>query len=375
MLYEIDESCKAVLKTKDYNIIAFFEQLALDRRKCRNIVVAKREIFCELANTEYLSELARAVYKVLGNRMSERKLLLKNTKKYCRIVAMNCEKNRVVEEDHEIILLNIKDGSQKDFTSYPLMLAENEEDIEFYKFIGQYFVKKNRLGNMHINFEGRHGGGSTISKVLEHIISERNRMCLCIVDSDRKYEEASCGETMQGIVNITQDVFQDYFEVLLLEVHEIENIIPLGVLEHIVITNNLEKQGLLFLKYLIECDNTLNSPFFYFDLKKGILKKSFILEDGADDQCKKNYRKKELYRKYWQKYIEDYGIKIDSDSNTILVNGISVRILRDALELLRDMKRDDKLDLLEVDEPIRQVWDMIGEKVYCWGCIGGRIAV
>lgn len=375
MLYEIDESCMVALRTKDLNIIAFFEQLALDRRKCKNIVVAKREIFYELAKIEKLSDLSRSVYKVLGNRMSERKLLLKNTKKYCRIVAMKSEKSLITEENHEIIILNIGEGSRKDFTSYSLMVAENEEDIEFYKFVGQYFVKKTGLGNLNINFEGKNGGGSTISNVLERIISEKNRMCLCIVDSDRKYKDASPGDTMQRIINVTQGIVQDYFEVLLLEMHEIENIIPLSVLENVVNENNLETKGLLFLKYLIDCDNTLNSPVFYFDLKKGILKNSFILDEGADKEKKKKYEKRGLYRQYWKKYIKEYGIKIDDDSDRILVNGFCERILRYSLEYLHRMSCNDKLNLIEVEEPIQQVWEKIGEKVYCWGCIGGRIAV
>lgn len=370
MLYEIDESCLAALKTTNLNIIALLEQLALDRRKCRNVVVAKREILHELANTEKLSDVSRAVYKVLGNRMSERKLLLKNAKKYCRIVAMNIEESLIVEGDQEIIILNTEEGSSKDFTSYPLMLAENEEDIEFYKIVGQYFMKKNGLGNLNISFEVKNGGGSTIANVLDHIISEKNRMCLCIVDSDRKYRNATYGDTMQRIIDVTQGVLQDYFEVVLLEVHEIENLIPLSVLEKVVDENNLERQGLLFLKYLIERDGTLESPIFYFDLKKGILKSSFILEEKADAEKQKKYRKRELYRQYWRKYIEEYGIKIDKESNNVLVNGICERVLRCSMKYFHE-----NLNLVVVEEPIQQVWNKIGEKVYCWGCVGGRIAV
>lgn len=370
MLYEIDESCMVALKTGNLNVIAFLEQLALDRRKCRNIIVGKREVFFELAKTEKLSDVSRSVYKVLGNRMSERKLLLKNTKKYCRIVAKKTKKNLIVEEDQEIILLNIETSSLKDFTAYPLMLAENEEDIEFFKLIGKYFVKKNNLGTLNIDFEGKNGGGSTISDILANVISEKNRMCLCIVDSDRKYGDAFPGDTMQRIINVTQNVFQDYFEVLLLEVHEIENLIPLSVLQKVVDEKNLEKQGLFFYKYLIKCDNTENSPVLYFDLKKGILKSSFILEEGVDDEKLKKFRKKELYRKYWRKYIEEYGIKIDEDSNKVLVSGICEKVLRHSIKYF-----NDKSNMIEVEEPIQKVWDRIGEKVYCWGCIGGRIAI
>ena len=370
MIYEIDESCLVAVRTESLNIIALLEQLALDRRKCRNIVVAKREVLYELASIEKLSDVSRSVYKVLSNRMSERKLLLKNAKKYCRIVATETEKRIIVEGEQEIILLNIEMASLKDFTTYTLLLAENKADIEFYKFVGQYFVKKNKLGTLNIGFEGTNGGGSTISDVLAHIISEKNRMCLCIVDSDRKYANAAPGDTMQRIMSVVQGISQDYFEVLLLEMHEIENIIPLSVLQKVVDENKLGKQGLLFYQYLIGCDNTINSPMFYFDLKEGILKKSFILEEGADDEKQKKYRKKELYRQYWREYIEKYGIKIDESSNTVLVSGICEKVLKWSMKYL-----DNKENLIEVEDPIRQVWEKIGEKVYCWGCIGGRIAV
>lgn len=375
MLYEIDESCMNALETKDLNIIAFFEQLALDRRKCKNIVVAKREIFYKLASTELLSEISRSVYNVLGNRMSERKLLLKQTPKYCRIVAGEKGKSIAHDDSHDIILLNIQEGAVKDFTSSPFMLAENEEDIEFYKLVGKYYAKTSGLGNLNINFENRNGGGSTISAVLQHIISEKNRMCLCIVDSDRKYEKDTSGDTMNKVKNVCQGVVQDYFEVLLLEAHEIENIIPFGVLEKVITEKALEKQGLEFLKYLLQCDNTVNSPIFCFDLKKGILKSSFILENETNDEKKRQYRKKELYRKYWKKYIEGYGITIDENSDEILVKGICERILRYALKYLSELDTVDKLFLIELEKPIQQIWNIIGEKVYCWGCMGGRIAV
>lgn len=45
MLYEIDKSCLELLNDKnDISLIAFFEQLALDRRKCKNLLVAEREV-------------------------------------------------------------------------------------------------------------------------------------------------------------------------------------------------------------------------------------------------------------------------------------------------------------------------------------------
>ena len=94
------------------------------------------------------------------------------------------------------------------------------------------------------------------------------------------------------------------------------------------------------------------------------------MEEKADAEKQKKYRKRELYRQYWRKYIEEYGIKIDKESNNVLVNGICERVLRCSMKYFHE-----NLNLVVVEEPIQQVWNKIGEKVYCWGCVGGRIAV
>ena len=75
MLYEIDESCVEALKIKNENVIAFLDELALNRRKCKNIVVAMRNVFLEMAKMEVLSLTARSVYNKLVGKMSERKIL------------------------------------------------------------------------------------------------------------------------------------------------------------------------------------------------------------------------------------------------------------------------------------------------------------
>lgn len=376
MLYEIDESCVEALKIKNENVIAFLDELALNRRKCKNIVVAMRNVFLEMAKMEVLSLTARSVYNKLVGKMSERKILLEKTKKFCRIVASENKKEKmsiINEDEHEIIILNINECSKDDFTMNTLMLAENEEDIIFYKLVGKYFLKKADIGYLNINFEEQNGGGSTISKSLSRIISDEKRMCLCIVDSDKKYKEASPGNTMKNIIDIIDEKVQVYFvEIFPLEIHEIENLIPISIMEKVIDKNNWEKQGLEFIKYLTKIDATEKSPRFYFDLKEGILKSSFILENEKDDEIVKKYRKKKQYREYWKKYIEDFGVEINNDSENVLIKGICKKILEHTLKYFNAL---EEIDMIDVEIPVEQKWMEIGEKIYCWGCVGERIAV
>lgn len=374
MVYEIDESCLTALKTNDSNSIAFLEQLALDRRKCKNIIVAKRQVFEELSKMTCFSNVTRKLYSIMENRASEQKMILKSTKRYCRLVAQNQGNTIIYKNQKEIIILEICNNTLKDFTEKTLMLAENEDDISFYKMLGQFYVRESKIGKIKIDFEPRNGGGSTTYGVLQRIIEEKNRMCLCIVDSDKKYGNAEPRETMQKVKEIANRNMQDYFEVILLDVHEIENLIPINVLEQIIKKLNISKQGIDFMRFLVREDCSLESPVFYFDLKKGIPLKAYFLEEDADKERERKYRKLSAYRKYWRLYIEKFGVKIE-DKNDYIIEGICDKTLRHALDYFNDIKKQEKLESFEIEPYLKNSWMEIGEKVYCWGCVGGRIAI
>ena len=180
---------------------------------------------------------------------------------------------------------------------------------------------------------------------------------------------------MQRVKKVEERYPREYYDVILLEIHEIENMIPISVLEKVIKNMKLPEEGLSFAKYLLQYDNTLSTPYFYFDLKMVIHRNAFILKENANQEIEKKFRKKELYRRYWKLYIEDYGIVIDENANEFLIDGICQRILRYSLKYMQEMNKEDKLASIQVCDPIETIWNQIGEQVYCWGCVGGRIAV
>lgn len=370
MLYEIDESCLTALKTGDEDTIAFFEQLALDRRKCKNIITAKRHVFKELAKNEAFSGIVRNIYNVLGNRVSEHKLIIESTNKYCRIIGDDSSEIYNSGLNQKTILLPISKAAKKDFTDKSVMIAENEEDIRFYKLLGKYYMYKKDIYGIRIDFDEQNGGGSTICNTLERIVNERRKMCLCIVDSDKKYTTQSVGKTMEKVQQILEVYAQEYYEVILLGIHEVENLIPIRVIEEIVRTYNISNQVVKFMKFLYEQGDSDCSPVFYFDVKKGIRKNYFVLNDESDEKEKKKFRKLHEYRDFWRKYIESFGISIDDVQNEFIVTGVCDRTLRYALDVL---EQDNWIDYM--DKNMHNIWMDIGEKVYSWGCVGNRMAI
>lgn len=81
----------------------------------------------------------------------------------------------------------------------------------------------------------------------------------------------------------------------------------------------------------------MESPVFYFDLKKGIPLKAYFLEEDADKERERKYRKLSAYRKYWRPYIEKFGVKIE-DKNDYIIEGICDKTLRHALDYFNDIK-------------------------------------
>lgn len=374
MLYYIDESCVEVLKQNNENCIAFLEQLALDRRKGKNLVVASRAVLKELSEATQFSSPIRTIYRLLRNRASEFKIIMSKMNRYCRVVAGPISSRIVVEGGQEITYISVIEDAKKDFTDLSVILAENAEDIRLYKRIGQYYLRKEQIRQMQISFDERAGGGDTTYMILKPIIEAERRMCLCVVDSDKKYLGAvSCGDTMQKVLDLRKGKQEVFYEILPLQVHEVENLIPLNILEKVQKRKRLEKEGIEFIKKLISKDSSKTSPVFYFDMKKGILKKNILIKKDADEHEKKRFRRVEPYRNGWLPFLQyDGQMQQLEEEKTAIVPGVCEKILAYSLEEFENM--GEQFETYEVDEYMKPYWMLIGSKIVSWGCVGKRLA-
>lgn len=364
----------SALDTGDKKAVLVFEELAMKRRKCKNIVLGKRNVLEQLAKSKHLSEPIKEIYRIIANRASESRLILSTVKKYCRIMGNPICERTVYHDGQEIIQVSIKEMIDLDLMDLTIIVTENPDDVQLYYIIGQYYMKHFKFGNLKIDFEERAGGGDTTARVLEAIINEKNRMCFCIVDSDKKYKGASPGNTMGKIMNIAENYPQKFYEVILMELQEIENLIPLSVIEHVGKNISNAQKGIDFYKFLVgKADNEGQTSYYYFDIKKGIPQKYFVLKNDDTNEEKRTFRKKENYRKYWEIYIKEYLQIIDAVGE-YTIPGVCEKILKHAIEYFSKMIKEEKFDSYEVDAYIENVWLEYGAKIVSWGCVGNRIA-
>jgi len=135
-----------------------------------------------------------------------------------------------VENGVTIAQRPIKHFAKMGAVSPCLLVCENDRDCDFYQFVGDWYVKRNKV-NACIGFEAEGSGGCEEAKNKIHKHLMKNQFCLCILDSDIRYpgdnindKSLKCHKTYKN---------RDDCRCIILDVRELENLIPLNYIDEI----------------------------------------------------------------------------------------------------------------------------------------------
>ncbi len=135
-------------------------------------------------------------------------------------------------------------------------LSENINDIAFYGLITKAYYPEASL-----RYIPAMGGGSCTSKVLEYIRSYG--FVLVIVDSDRRYKKAPLGDTASACKKTIRSN-NTFVYLKVLDIHEVENLIPLSSIGKI----KMNRESRTLLRKVLASKYYDFLPFF--DYKDGI---------------------------------------------------------------------------------------------------------
>ena len=261
MVFELTDSLinESVVNTKDirdslHNLFLGYEE--------GNLILSLSPDLLNFLDSRLTDSLSKRVINYLKNKALARYDVLWNTK----IVLDNPN-----YENHE---LSIRFFRKSSTVQPPILLCENLRDTRFYfalckEYFGIEFINTKRVLG---------GGGSATADSLESIVNLFDCFCLCIVDSDMKYPGSEDGGTYRAIQNKNL-LPNPTFYVYKLNVHEIENLIPLdSICQHIK-----DRKGRLFAKKLKWADKD-GDILKYYDIKNGI-----ELETIQKDELYRNF--------------------------------------------------------------------------------------
>lgn len=369
MLFVIDRSIREALERPDteQEIIGAVDLLAHAYRYGLHLIFAEPSILEYLSISPKISPAANSVFQHIYSRFPQ-------IGNYQNIFLFRIE---VVSGDGILHLQNINDRKviqisaqfiNPSIINSTMLLSENLNDVRLYEIIGRVFVIRSNIGNVNLNFEASLGGGSTVSEYYQGIQSEGNRLCLCILDSDKTNPESKYGDTAQRTLNV-DDPKQPLCHLVILESREVENIIPVPVLQEVV-TGDAKRVGALYFLERLKHYEGLNCKM-YLDYKNGIR----VFDIRESDH-------KSEYYKYWASNLKTIGIPLQcqaaaecesrQECTCIVFNGFGEKNLYLTLDYLAKVTIHKINEF--VDDTVRDEWDMLGEIVLSWGCASQQIS-
>lgn len=269
------------------------------------------------------------------------------------------EYNIINRDNKCIISINYKKFLDPEFLNTPILLGEHLNDAKLYYKFSELYLKITRLfDGIKINLSPDHGGGSsTIDKF--RYLTESNRMCFCILDSDKKFPEDIEKDTSRAFR--TRDrVINNLSKSTVLDAHEIESIIPIKIVEDMIIHKRYDKN------YIDRVDivNKIGAARKYFDHKNGIeLKQAIeIKRDFNSDFWMDVFNnifdvdELECYKANYCHVCDDCK-KIDGLGDNVLSNVVDY--IYNTSGIVRYKK--------SVDEELLSEWKMFANDVICFG--------
>lgn len=245
-------------------------------------------------------------------------------------------------------------------TQESFIVGENLTDIQFYEKIAKYYQVKHLLSSTGLKFTPINGGGATTRDVYENIATS-NKLCLCIVDNDKKHPNSSIGSTAKRFNNLPVNTTSSVY---ILEAHEAESLIPTKLIEEIITDNGGENNKIDSIDALSDICEFEPKTKLYFDHKNGITLNKAL----------------ELDVKYGDFWINAINSKFDLSTynccetkkcNTkecpcLKIDGYSDKLLTGSIAKLE--KINIRSLQTKLSSPLLEQWNYIGNLFYSWSC-------
>ena len=236
----------------------------------------------------------------------------------------------LVNPDYSKYEVGLSYFEKSDCLLIPFFVSENVNDIEFYSLITEAYYPEASLCYIPAM-----GGGSTTSKVISEI--RRFGFILAIVDSDRKYRGATLGDTASNC-NKTIRHNNTFAFLKVLDIHEVENLIPLSSIRKV----QMNRESRNFFRKILSVKYFDFLPFY--DYKEGI---------SVSDMDNSLYRvyAEDVYAHLYSKNKMEFSKYINQCKKRTLriFPGFRKDLLDDYLKRLRSDKSEGFKEILGYD--------------------------
>ncbi|QTR54557.1 hypothetical protein [Thiothrix unzii] len=323
-----------------------------------NLVFFDKNTIRDIINSPMFCKIDRCIAVDIFDTMSEYQQLLNLFDIIVEIDFCYSGCNIISQGDKSVIKLDTSYFNLFTSVNPVVFLAENSLDIDVYLKMGGFYVKEYGI-NTRITFDGRSGGGSQVKRIYDSL-KNSDLFCLCIVDNDKKHPSGSEGSTSAQFSIHDRGLNGKTF-VKILDVHEIECLLPLNIIETVLREENYSSEYIDNYDLLARIARNNPELRLFLDHKNGIsLKKAIELDS--------------VYGPFYLDAFNHYNGFKNKDcisekecsdcGNCLEVKGFGENLLKNFVKHINEVN----IKALNVDKGGYPYWIEIGKLVANWGC-------
>jgi len=353
-----NSTIKCIENEKDMNGQAFIEDLCTARRLGLVVIDSSKKDILRISELNSISDLQRKILRSICSELTFIKELIGFISYRVLFFNSNYAEDEIKEEAN--IFIDIRDYYNEyslkgnSAFSLPKIVVEDITDFDVYSSIAKWYLINNKmLENQSFKLEMTHGGGDRSADVCnEH--QEKGYIVYCICDSDKKYPSDTIGGTCRKLYDHFSSI-DKVDNLLVLDVHEVENLIPLCILK-----TTARPTQLSAISFIEHAASKSIDALYYLDLKNGLNYRDVLVEESE-------------FSRYWRHFISDYKC----DFTTAQINKINAGEINEKSNItvkLSSMLPHAIQNLTNFDNklnkhcPLESFWNDIGKKLWSWGC-------
>ncbi|WP_148258823.1 hypothetical protein [Pantoea ananatis] len=330
-------------------------------REGKHLLLSNVKFLNRVAEFSALGNITCNTAKNLASRTIEYNQLKDRLSYYCK-VDFTKDNFQVVQdaEDENFFVVGFKyfnDTAQIQITK---LLCEDINDSKLYSLISNHYKMSNGFRGIDVKFEVCNGGGAN-TKYNFDMIKNSNNLCLCILDSDKKHPSSGLGSTAAKFNSSSDTAICKHY---IMEPHEIESLIPLGVIEHGLTEKRIDNSYIHAFEQASAAINYKPLAKLYLDHKEGL---TISGANKIDEKYKdkfwidvlknaKNLKKKGCLEK----------LNCDCSPPCIAIPGFGAGLLDVGTSIIEKMSHVKLKEILPPE--LSAEWEVIGLKLMSWGC-------
>ncbi|ACZ08178.1 Uncharacterised protein [Sebaldella termitidis] len=343
MLIKLDSSIVELNRNYEDEEIYAIQKLINLVRKRYHLIYSKYEVLEKLSKIEDLGCRDRKIFEKLATRIRQKFNFYEKNFKKRLLIYIDTPKEKKSKND---IQIELKDFDKIDETKTNFLVEG--KDITFFDFIVNFHFENfnKKIAYNYINtYDEITGGGNTTADNFRKL--KKNKIVICVCDSDRDYKNCRLGDTAKKIKKV-KILCHEIAHLMILEEKAIENLIPRVIYNPILenksdFLDKLEKEKEFeYIKHL--------------DFKKGMKKKRFL-------ECKE-------YKKFWKLKIEEFfkeelDKKLDDlDEESCVIEKVSENLLNSVNKRIETGKIN--IEYSSLSDYHKKRWQEIAEELICW---------